>query len=157
MGTTLEVTHCSASEDDTERLGLRLGPSLRAGDVVVLSGPLGAGKTRFVRGLARGMGSSAHVRSPSFLLVLTYPGPVPLTHLDLYRLERGEVDALGIEEALQDSALVVEWGERLPHSYLADALTLRIEILPGEERRIHASAQGERGVALLEAWRGAGA
>jgi tRNA threonylcarbamoyladenosine biosynthesis protein TsaE len=149
-----EVVHASHTETETERLGERLGPALRPGDVVVLTGPLGAGKTRFVRGLARGMGSAAHVRSPSFVLILTYPGPVPLTHLDLYRLERAEVDGLGIEESLEESALVVEWGERLPHTYLADALTLRIETVSADERRLHGSAAGARGAVLLDAWRG---
>ena len=148
-----EILLTSCSEDATERLGKGLGPAVRPGDVIVLSGPLGAGKTRFVRGLARGMGSAAHVRSPSFMLVLSYPGDVRLTHLDLYRLQRAEVDDLGIDEALEESALVVEWGERLPHAYLADALTLRIEPTAENERTFHASATGERGSVLLDAWR----
>lgn len=153
MHSRADVVHASDSEEATERLGEKLAASLAPGDVIVLTGPLGAGKTRFVRGLARGAGSTAHVRSPSFMLVLTYPGRVTITHLDLYRLERAEVEDLGIDEALEESVLVVEWGERLPSAYLDDALTLRLEPAGGEERRIHGSASGVRGQELLDAWR----
>jgi tRNA threonylcarbamoyladenosine biosynthesis protein TsaE len=143
----------TASAEETERLGEGLAPSLRAGDVVVLSGPLGAGKTRFVAGLARGLAAAARVRSPTFTLVNEYPGRVPLVHLDLYRVEPVEVEALGLDEYLEDGALVVEWGEKLPAGRRADALTLAFAIVGRDERAISAVGAGERGDALLAAWR----
>jgi len=102
------------SPEETEAAGERLGAHLAAGDLLLLAGGLGAGKTTFVRGLARGMGVAADVMSPSFQLVRIYPGPVPLAHCDLYRLRDGsELADLGVEELLETAAVVVEWGDRL--------------------------------------------
>ncbi len=140
------------SVEQTEALGAALAPALAAGDVVALSGELGTGKTRFVAGLARALAPGARVRSPSFTLVNEYPGPLPLFHLDLYRLGTGEVDALGLEEYAARGALVVEWGERLPAAWLEDALRLAFSSGEGDERRIAAGADGARGRALLAAW-----
>ena len=112
-------TLSSGSPDETERLGESLSPLLAAGDVVALMGPLGAGKTRFVAGLARGLGYAARVRSPTFTLLHEYSGPLPLFHSDLYRLETRDVSGLGLEEALDRGPLVVEWAERLPSPLLA--------------------------------------
>jgi len=146
----------TSSVEATERLGAAFAPALRAGDVLALSGDLGAGKTRFVAGLARALNPRTHVRSPSFTLVNEYPGPLPLYHLDLYRLGTGEVDALGLEEYAEQGAIVVEWGERLPAHWLEDALALAFAAGEGDERTIEASlpAPGSaRGRELLEAWR----
>jgi tRNA threonylcarbamoyladenosine biosynthesis protein TsaE len=102
------------SAEETEAAGERLGPHLAAGNLLLLAGGLGAGKTTFVRGLARGMHVAADVMSPSFQLVRIYPGPVPLAHCDLFRLEGpSELEALGLDELLETSAVVVEWGDRL--------------------------------------------
>jgi len=141
---------------ETEQLGEALGPHLRIGDVIVLTGPLGAGKTCFVTGLARGLSAASRVRSPSFTLVNEYAGRVPLWHLDLYRLEGSEADALGLEEALDRTALAVEWGEKLPARWRAEALELTFEREPGEVRRIAAAAARGRGLELLAAWRSLG-
>jgi len=138
----------------TERLGERFAASLETGDVVALRGELGAGKTRFVTGLARGLTPAARVRSPSFTLVNEYAGRVPLFHLDLYRLDAREAERLGLEEYAERGALVVEWGERLPAAWLAGALMLAFTVGEGDERTIAASAWGGRGRELLEAWRG---
>ncbi len=98
----------------TEAAGERLAARLRRGDLLRLEGPLGAGKTTFVRGLARGLGSTADVMSPTFQLVRIYPGPLPLAHADLYRIERGaELVELGFDELLDEGVLVVEWGDRM--------------------------------------------
>lgn len=95
-------------------MGEELAATLRVGDLVLLSGELGAGKTTFVRGLARGLGSRADVQSPTFQLVRVYPGRVQLGHVDLYRLEAGMgVAELGLEDLLDAGVVVVEWGERL--------------------------------------------
>lgn len=104
----------SNSPADTERVGMLLGERLRPGDVVLLSGELGAGKTTFVRGVARGAGSTADVASPTFQLVRVYPGRVQVAHIDLYRVESSaELRDLGLEELAEQGAVVVEWGERL--------------------------------------------
>lgn len=143
----------SGSVADTEALGAALAPALQAGDVICLEGPLGAGKTRFVAGLARGLAAAARVRSPTFTLVQTYEGRLPLTHVDLYRLEPHEADGLGLEEALEEGVLVVEWGERLPSRWQDEALHVAIAITGDEERELSAGAERGRGAALFQAWR----
>jgi len=105
------VTH---SETETEAAGRRLARKLAPGDLLLLIGSLGAGKTTFVRGLARGLGSSAHVSSPTFQLVRLYPGRVQLAHVDLYRLAASsEIAGLGLDELLDQGVVAVEWGDRL--------------------------------------------
>ncbi|MEO5616248.1 MAG: tRNA (adenosine(37)-N6)-threonylcarbamoyltransferase complex ATPase subunit type 1 TsaE, partial [Candidatus Eisenbacteria bacterium] len=143
----------SGSPGQTERLGESLAPLLAAGDVVALVGPLGAGKTRFVAGLARGLGYAARVRSPTFTLLHEYPGPMSLFHADLYRIETRDVAGLGLEEALERGPLVVEWAERLPAPMLGDALHVEFEVDAGDHRRLTVRATGTRGQVLLDAWR----
>lgn len=140
--------------EETERLGEVLAPALRVGDVLALRGPLGAGKTRFVAGLARGLSTGSRVRSPTYTLVNEYLGRIALVHLDLYRVETHDVEALGIDEYLDRGALAVEWGEKLPTAWSRDALTLTFTILSAAEREIAATAQGDRGAELLGAWEG---
>jgi tRNA threonylcarbamoyladenosine biosynthesis protein TsaE len=119
---------------ETEAFGETYGGGLQQGDLLLLEGDLGAGKTTFVRGLARGAGSSAHVASPTFQLVRVYPGRVQLAHVDLYRLERSaELVELGLEELLDQGAVVVEWGSRLD---APEAALLSIEHLGGDRRRL---------------------
>lgn len=143
----------SGSVADTEALGAALAPALEPGDVICLEGPLGAGKTRLVAGLARGLAAAARVRSPTFTLVHTYEGRLPLTHVDLYRLEPHEAEGLGLEEALETGPLVAEWGERLPARWREEALHVAIAITGESSRELAASAERGRGLALLEAWR----
>ena len=103
---------------------------------------------------ARAVAPGSRVRSPSFTLVNEIPGSPWLFHLDLYRLEgERDIEGLGLEEYAERGALVVEWGERLPSAWRADALAITIE--PGVEdaRTLHAEAHGTRGEALLAAWR----
>lgn len=143
----------SASADATERLAEQLAPSLVAGDVLSLEGALGAGKTCFVTGLARAFDARAHVRSPTFTLVNEYPGPIPLFHVDLYRLERGALEPLGLDELSERGVLVVEWGEKLPAHLSREALRVAFEILGPESRSLAFMAEAGRGLALLEACR----
>lgn len=143
----------TASAEGTERLGAALAPALRAGDIVVLSGELGAGKTRFVGGLARAFDPARRVRSPSFTLVNEYAGTLPLYHLDLYRLATRDVDALGLEESAAQGALLVEWGERLPAHWRTEALTLAFAAADDDSRTIAAHAGAGRGLELLAHWR----
>jgi tRNA threonylcarbamoyladenosine biosynthesis protein TsaE len=124
-----EITHSPA---ETEAFGERFGKRLRAGDMVLLTGELGAGKTTFVRGVARGTASVAPVASPTFQLVRVYPGRVQLAHIDLYRIERpSELADLGLDELLDQGAVVVEWGDRLD---APDAAVIELEHLGGERR-----------------------
>jgi len=112
--TQTTVTH---SEQETAAVGRGLAAALSAGDVVLLVGDLGAGKTAFVRGLAEGLGVPAsEVSSPTFTLVQEYrSGRLPLFHVDLYRLnDAREVDDLGLDEIAEDGVLAIEWAEKLP-------------------------------------------
>lgn len=128
------IDQITTSPAQTELAGRRLGERLRAGDVVLLSGELGAGKTTFVRGVAQGAGSDAWVSSPTFQLVRVYRGRLQLAHVDLYRVENpNELADLGLEELAQQGAVVVEWGERLN---VDGASRIEIEHLGGDRRRI---------------------
>jgi len=144
----------TGSADLTERVAERLAPLLQAGDVLSLEGPLGAGKTRFVMGVARAFDPHAHVRSPTFTLVNEYPGRCPLFHVDLYRVEPNAVESLGLDELNERGVLAVEWGEKLPTHLAREALRVSFEILAAESRALTLSAEAGRGLALLEACRG---
>lgn len=142
----------SESSEKTEDLGVILGQRLRAGDLIFLSGGLGAGKTCLVRGIARGLGIDDAVSSPTFALVNSYRGPLPLYHLDLYRLQSGEdLDLIGLDEMVEEAAVViVEWGERVIQDY---STYLKIVMDYGEDenqRILSFDPHGERYVELCE-------
>ena len=135
------ATFISHSPVETESLGEKFGRAARRGWVVALSGDLGAGKTQFVRGLARGLEISGRVHSPTFTLVNEYGGGrLKLFHLDLYRLETArQILSAGIGEFLQpDGVAVIEWAERMADGgwQMADFKNVRIEILNETERKI---------------------
>ena len=137
-----------------QALGERLGRALRAGDVVALVGPLGAGKTTFVQGLARGTGVPAerHVASPTFALVNEHPGRVALVHADLYRIAgEPELQELGLDDAFDRAAVAIEWLDRFPDAAPADRLELAIAFEPDGARRLTATGSGSRGDALVRA------
>ena len=126
------------SEDETQQVGRQLAAQLRAGDVLLLSGDLGAGKTTFVRGVAEGLGIEPdQVSSPTFTLVHEYAGGrLRLFHADLYRLERAATEDVGLEEmGVADGVLAIEWPERLTHS-LPGATRVDIELVDEVRRRI---------------------
>lgn len=132
---TSRVTY---SEDETAAIARELAPTLQAGDVLLLSGNLGAGKTAFVRGLADGLGiDPAEVSSPTFTLVHEYRGGrLRLYHADLYRLQRTATEDLGLEElGVADGVLAIEWPDRLSHP-IAGARQITFEIEDGNTRRI---------------------
>ncbi|MDB4964896.1 MAG: tRNA threonylcarbamoyladenosine biosynthesis protein TsaE [Myxococcales bacterium] len=154
---TSAATLESDSPAATQTLGERLGRLLEAGDVVALLGDLGAGKTAFVQGVARGLDvTSARVASPTFTIVNEHPGRVPLYHIDLYRLVHAdELFELGFQEYLGgDGVAVVEWFDRFPDEQPAERLEIRIEITGEQSRRLRATAHGARAAARLERWIG---
>lgn len=113
---------------DTRALGVRLSGLLRAGDLVLLDGPLGAGKTVLAQGIGAGLGVHGNVVSPTFVIARVHRGPVPLVHVDAYRLRSlAEVDDLDLDVSIADAVAVVEWG-RGKVEQLADAhLVIRLE------------------------------
>ena len=128
----------TASEQETAAVGERIAASIRAGDVILLYGQLGAGKTAFVRGLARGLGAPPEdVTSPTFTLVQEYRGRVTLYHVDLYRLEPREVPDLGLDELVEgESVVAVEWPDRwVDRPRLAWEIT--IDTVGDDRRRLH--------------------
>ena len=131
---TRDVT--TASEAETSKCGCELGRELGPDRVVLLKGPLGAGKTAFVRGLAEGIGCDpSAVSSPTFTIVQEYPGPTVLQHVDLYRLAPPEVDDLGLDDLMATAVLAVEWPERWADAP-ADAVRVDIELAGDDRRRI---------------------
>jgi tRNA threonylcarbamoyladenosine biosynthesis protein TsaE len=140
----------SGGPEETRALGERLGALLEAGDVVLLSGELGAGKTTFVQGLARGLGFGGSVSSKSFVIMGEYAGRVTLYHADLYRLEDPEqVWELGLEELSRDGVLVVEWPERAPEVLPEEHLLVEFVVLDEDRRELGLEAKGERAGRIL--------
>ena len=130
-----------ANETATENAGRMIAAVIAVGDVIALSGPLGAGKTGFARGLIEGLGYDGEVPSPSFGLVIPYATPdvrVAVWHIDLYRLDdMAEVDELGLDDAREDNALVIEWAERMGPGLWTDALQIDLAV-DGTGRRLTA-------------------
>lgn len=148
----LEIT--VTDEDGTSAVAQAVAGVLRAGDVVALTGTLGAGKTFFVRSLARALGVPPEipVRSPSFVLALVYEGRLPIFHLDLYRLtDEDELEAIGWRDWLDAGALcLVEWADRVPGALPAVRLDVHLEPTGVEERRITLGARGWPAARVVE-------
>jgi tRNA threonylcarbamoyladenosine biosynthesis protein TsaE len=143
----------SESAERTEALAARLARELRPGDVVALSGELGAGKTCFVRGLARGLGLASRVTSPTFTLMHTYAGTPPLHHLDAWMQGRGEafLSDGGAEWLASDGIAAVEWAERVAEWLPAARFDVRLEHAGNDRRRVSVAWTGEGD--RLAAWR----
>ena len=121
----------SRSVEATERAGAELARALRAGDLIALSGPLGAGKSRLVAGLARGLGCPAPVRSPTFTLINQYSGRLTLFHADLYRVSHtGELAELGVDEAAENAVVLLEWPDRAEDVLPPDRLDIAFTLAP---------------------------
>ena len=152
----------SQSEDDTKAFGRQLGTLLQGGDIVLLDGDLGAGKTRFAKGVAEGLGASQTLTSPTFNLVLEYPlgvaertcSPKTLRHYDLYRLESPEqlddLDYFGLLED-PDAVSLVEWGSKFSDSLPLEFLLVNIATnsTDADVRTLQVSAEGTRPEELL--------
>ena len=124
----------------TEAIGARLGERLRPGDIVALSGDLGAGKTSLARGVLAALGLEGEAPSPTFAIVQPYAPPetrLHVAHVDLYRLDAaGEADELALDDYVADGALLIEWPERLGARLWPDSLHLRLDPDPGGGRRL---------------------
>ena len=132
---TVEISCASAAE--TMAVGRRLAGILWAGDVLLIEGDLGAGKTTFVAGLAEGLGVDEPITSPTFILMRTYPGLMPLTHADVYRVETlAEIEDLDLTEAAIGGVLAVEWGTAIEQWMPPDHLVVRIAMADDEGRTI---------------------
>jgi tRNA threonylcarbamoyladenosine biosynthesis protein TsaE len=150
----------SGSPGQTQALAARLGALVQPRDVLTLSGPLGAGKTCFVQGLARGLAvpPEERVASPTFNIVIEHAGRVPLYHVDLYRIvDERELDEIGLDAYLSGAGVcAVEWMENFPSRAPRDRLEIALAFVAGEEeaRTIRVEAHGMRSERLLEAWLG---
>ena len=131
----------------TQEVARRLGDRLRAGDLVILSGELGAGKTTFTQGLAEGLGVRGPITSPTFVIARVHPslaGGPPLVHVDAYRLgSLAELDDLDLDASVEDSVTVVEWGEGKAEVLAGERLEIRIERAGTERADTEDGAQGE--------------
>jgi tRNA threonylcarbamoyladenosine biosynthesis protein TsaE len=139
------LTLSSDSPAATRRIGARLGRHLRPGDVILLLGELGTGKTCFTQGIGRGLGVTDQVKSSSFVLVNEYGGRLKLYHADLYRLEDPrEVMDLALEESAADGVLAVEWPERAWDELPPEHLLVRLDWEDERRRRLTFEARGQR-------------
>ena len=128
--------------DDTRAFGARLADLLRPGDLVVLIGPLGAGKTALAQGIGAGLGVAGQVTSPTFVIARVHRGPVPLVHVDAYRLAAFEVDDLDLDASIEDSVTVVEWGEGMVEHLVDAYLEVRISRFDDETRSVELVGHG---------------
>ncbi|HZN75787.1 MAG TPA: tRNA (adenosine(37)-N6)-threonylcarbamoyltransferase complex ATPase subunit type 1 TsaE [Micromonosporaceae bacterium] len=128
--------------DDTRAFGARLADLLRPGDLVVLIGPLGAGKTALAQGIGAGLGVAGQVTSPTFVIARVHRGPVPLVHVDAYRLDAFEVDDLDLDASIEDSVTVVEWGEGMVEHLVDAYLEVRISRFDDETRSVELVGHG---------------
>lgn len=155
MTAALRHDFVSDSPAATRRLGVRLGRLVEAGDLLALSGGLGAGKTAFVQGLARGLAvTSARVASPTFTLVNEHSGRLRLYHVDLYRLDDpGELAEIGLSDYFGAGGVVaIEWFERFAEALPEERLEIRFEETGPRTRRLHAAGFGEAAAARLRRW-----
>ena len=138
------MTVITNSEAETEQAGAAFSAGLPAGAVIALYGGLGAGKTAFVRGMARGMGLDCRVSSPTFTIVNEYLGPRPLFHFDMYRLESaGELFDIGWEDYLgRGGVCAVEWSENVEEAFEGGEIRVRITPLDGNRRKIEIGEAG---------------
>ena len=137
------VEFTSQSPADTLAAGRRMAQLLRPGDIVVLAGRLGSGKTLFASGVAEGLGVEEPVTSPTFVLVRSYEGFFPLVHADVYRLASfGEFDDLELIDAARDGVVLIEWGNAVETDLPTDHIVVEIEITGEEGRRFRIIPRG---------------
>ena len=139
MGTTIQrITLNTSSPEQTQSVGRTLGAHAHAGDVFLLSGDLGAGKTCLTQGILWGLGGEEYARSPTFVLICEYPARLTLYHMDLYRIDNlDEIIDLGLDDYfLGDGVCVVEWAEKGVNAFIGEHLTVSIEETGSESRSL---------------------
>lgn len=147
-----EWTVVTRSPDETAGLAERLGQLVAAGDVITLEGDLGAGKTSFTKGLAKGLGVKGVVNSPTFTIIKEYQGRLPLYHMDVYRME-DEAEELGLDEYFYGEGVsVIEWPTRIEEQLPETRLIIAIYHLDETSRKLTVTAVGERERQLGKEW-----
>ncbi len=143
---TIGLNLVSKSPGETRIIGKHLGELAEAGDIYILTGKLGAGKTTLTQGIASGLGITDCVLSPSFVLIRELKGRLPLYHIDLYRLDKAEeISELGLDDYLYGNGVtVIEWGEKAGQIIPEDNLTVELVYVSDSERRLNFKANGER-------------
>ena len=151
----MEAQIISRSPEETRAIGRIVGERASSGDVVLLTGELGTGKTCLTQGILNGLGSDDLARSPTFVLISEHRGRMPLYHMDLYRIGTIEqAELLGIEEYVEgDGLTVVEWADNVPGIFPDDALHIELEMLSECERRLSFAGVTDRHKGLVEAVR----
>ncbi|HEX6923222.1 MAG TPA: tRNA (adenosine(37)-N6)-threonylcarbamoyltransferase complex ATPase subunit type 1 TsaE [Bacillales bacterium] len=145
-----EIRFDTNSFEETMAFARDLAAKLEQGDVITLSGDLGAGKTTFTKGLAEGLGIKRNVNSPTFTIIKEYHGRLPLYHMDVYRLESGEED-LGYDEYFEGEGVsVIEWADRIAERLPAERLNIKIQRTGENDRLITLAPTGNRYVSLCK-------
>ena len=144
------ISLLSHNIEDTYAIGQSLGKILQKSIFIALDGSVGAGKTHFVQGLAKGLAVPQTPRSPTFSIMEEYAGRIPLLHVDVYRLEEEELEPLGLEEQLEgwSGVIAMEWAERFPMLYPSEPLHIEISLLGNQGRKITVS--GSSHTSILE-------
>ena len=149
------MTYTTNSEKDSLLLAQKFGRKLKAGDVIALTGPIGSGKTVFIKGLARGLGvkNPDYVRSPTFVLLHLYGGRFPVQHFDLYRLRREEeLDDIGFDEFVSNPKAVtfIEWADKAEARISKNSFWIQLEVTSENSRNIVIVSPAERGETISE-------
>ena len=155
LSSPLEAQIITRGPEETRAIGRIVGEHAAAGDVVLLTGELGTGKTCLTQGILNGLGSDDLARSPTFVLIAEYRGRMAMYHMDLYRVGSIEqAEELGIEEYLDgDGLTVVEWADNVPGIFADDSLRIHLELVSECERRLSFVVGTERSAGVIEAVR----
>ena len=154
MDTTIQrITLNTSSPEQTQSVGRILGAHAQAGDVFLLSGDLGAGKTCLTQGILWGLGGDEYARSPTFVLICEYPARLTLHHMDLYRIDSlDEIIDLGLDDYfLGDGVCVVEWAEKGVSAFIGEHLTVSIQETGSSSRRLTIAADSLRYSEMMQA------
>ena len=154
MTNTLNQISYAAAE--THTIGFYLGLTAQAGDLILMTGELGAGKTTMTQGIAEGLGVPERPRSPTFVMATEYMGRLPLYHIDLYRVEQApELNELGVDEYVSGQGVtIIEWADRVPEILGSECLWVSLDAINEETRKITLVANASRYLPYIESLRG---